>query len=56
MKWTAEGNKAFFEVEEGHKFYVIRVENGFEFRVYDEREEKPIILYYNKLTDGQLGL
>lgn len=55
MSWKVENDKVSFEVMKNHKFYIKRIENGFEFKVFDERG-KPVILYCNKLMDNQLGL
>lgn len=60
-KWSVESNdRISFQLDEHHKFYVERIENGFSLKVFDERghdhkPEEPILLYHKKISDSQLG-
>jgi hypothetical protein len=59
--WMKEDDKKVsFQLDDDHKLYVERTDNGFTLRVYDERgrehqPDKPVQLYYGKISDSQLG-
>ena len=60
-QWTIKNeSNVSFQLDESHEFCIERTLNGFVFKVFDNRgyEHKlgePIILYYGKISDLQLG-